>query len=286
MAVHLRTSQADEWADKKLIKRGGRIFQAIRDLEREVIPQVDGLVFVSNWARDALLSWLPEAASVPFAIIDNFVDPLDVPADQDPLGDLVTTGHLEIVKNHRFQLEVLAEAKKSGRPFTLDIFGEGPLRKDLVQLTRSLGIEDQVCFRGFRSDIRYFLPRYRAYVHSSISESSSLAIIEAMAAGLPIVAGRTGPIPELCDDGVEARFWPLDDPVRAAGTLIDLLDDEEGRSVAANAARKRFQNDFDADVIAPPVGLLLVRRFTTWTLRPSTPDTQGTGGFILSSTRG
>ena len=74
------------------------------------------------------------------------------------------------------------------------------------------------------TDVRDFLPRYRAYVHASYSESSSLAIIEAMAAGLPIVAGNIGPIAELCDDGVEARFWSLDDASQAAATLLELLD--------------------------------------------------------------
>jgi glycosyltransferase involved in cell wall biosynthesis len=133
----------------------------------------------------------------------------------------------------------------------LDVFGEGPCRKDLLRLTHSLGLEEQVRFRGFRPDVRDFLPSYRAYVHASYSESSSLAIIEAMAAGLPIVAGRTGPISELCSEGVEARFWPLDDPAGAAAILIDLLDCESARLKAARAARERFRRDFDADVVGP-----------------------------------
>ena len=99
--------------------------------------------------------------------------------------------------------------------------------------------------------MRDFLPGYRAYVHASYSESLPLAIIEAMAAGLPIVAGNIGGISELCDDGVEARFWSLDDPAQAAATLIDLLDCEPARLTAASAASERFRRDFDADVIAP-----------------------------------
>jgi glycosyltransferase involved in cell wall biosynthesis len=251
MAVHFRISQADEWADKEQIKRDGKVFRAIRQVEREVIPRVDGLVYVSKWARDALVSWLPEAAAVPYAVIDNFVAPLHLESDPEPLGDLVTIGNLDIVKNHRFLLQVLAEAKRAGRSLTLDMFGEGPCRKDLLQLTSSLGLKEQVGFHGFRSDVRKFLPGYRAYVHASYSESSSLAIIEAMAAGLPIVAGNIGPISELCDDGVEARFWPLDDPAQAAGILIDLVDSEPTRSLAASAASERFHRDFDADLIAP-----------------------------------
>ena len=251
LAVHFRTSQADEWADKHQIERDGTVYRAIRQLEREVIPQVDGMVFVSEWARQALLSWLPEVSTVPYAVIDNFVAPHDGQPDRQPLGDLVTVGHLEPVKNHQYLLRILAEAKQAGRDVSLDIFGDGPLKRDLVGLTRSLGLEGQVRFRGFRTDLRDFLPRYKAYAHVSYSESSSLAIIEAMAAGLPILAGAIGPLAELCDDGVEARFWPLDDPAAAASILIELLDDEPRRLTAANAAKRRFRRDFDAEVIAP-----------------------------------
>ena len=258
MAVHFRISQADEWADKKLIRRDGTVFRAIRQVEREVIPRVDGLVYVSRWGRDALLSWLPEAAAVPSAVIGNFVAPLEGEPCQEPLGDLVTIGNLDLVKNHRFLLEVLAEAKRAGRSLTLDVFGEGPCRTDLLRQTRSLGLEGQVSFRGFRPDVRGFLPGYRTYVHASYSESLPLAIIEAMAAGLPIVAGNTGGICELCDDGVEARFWSLDDPAQAAATLIDLLDCEPARLKAARAARERFRRDFNADVVGPELQCFLL----------------------------
>jgi glycosyltransferase involved in cell wall biosynthesis len=250
MAVHFRISQSDEWADKKVISRDSRVFQAIRRLEREVVPQVDGLVFVSRWARSALLDWLPEAARVPHEVIGNFVTAYRGPA-AEPLADLVTTGHLEPVKNHRFLLSVLAEARRTGHPLSLDIYGEGPLREELTRQIQSLGLEGQVRLRGFRRDLRDLLPAYRAYVHVSYSESSSLAIMEAMAAGLPIVAGNIGPLAELFDEGTEGRFWPLDDPAKAAAILTGLLDSEPARLAAAQAARERFGRDFDAEVVAP-----------------------------------
>jgi glycosyltransferase involved in cell wall biosynthesis len=184
-------------------------------------------------------------------VIGNFVAPLPVEPAREPLGDLVTVGNLDLVKNHRFLLRVLAEANRAGRSLTLDVFGEGPCRKDLLQLTSSLGLAEQVRFRGFRPDVREFLPRYRAYVHASYSESLPLAIIEAMAAGLPIVTADVGGIAELCDDGFEARFWSLDDPARAAATLTGLLDSEPARLKAATAASDRFRRDFDAEVIGP-----------------------------------
>ena len=77
MAVHFRTSQADEHAEPgRELKRDGRMFRAIRETEREVIQRLDGLVYVTKWARDALLTWLPEAVWVPSTVISNFVAPL------------------------------------------------------------------------------------------------------------------------------------------------------------------------------------------------------------------
>jgi len=250
-AVHFRISQADEWADKGMIARDGTVFRRIRRLERTVLPRVDGLMYVSNWARTALVGWLPEAAAVPSTVIDNFVSPVSAGPGGEPLADLVTMGHLEPVKNHRYMLEVLAEAARTGRRYSLDVYGEGPLRGDLLRQATALGLDGQVRFRGFDPGVRSLLPRYRAYAHASYSESSSLAIIESMAAGLPIVAGNIGPIAELCTEGVEARFWPLDDPAKAAAVLSGLLDSEPDRLRAAAAAQERFRREFDAEVIAP-----------------------------------
>ena len=163
----------------------------------------------------------------------------------------MSVGSLEPVKNHRFLLEVLAAANRAGRPFTLDIFGEGPLRRELTQQSEALGVGAQVRFLGFQPDVRRQLPRYRAYIHSSVSEACPLAVIEAMAAGLPVVVGDIPPLAELCEDGAEARFFPLGDTARAAETLIDLLESEPDRARAAAAALERFRRDYNADVNGP-----------------------------------
>lgn len=253
MAVHFKTSQADEWCDTKTfpIKHGGRVYRGIRKTEQKTILQLDGILYVSHWARDALLSWLPEAAAVPDVVIGNFTTTLQPEPQPEPIADLVSTGALDTVKNHTFLLDVLAEARQSGRNLTLDLYGDGALRSELEEKTRSLGLTDQVRWRGFRRDVRSFLPGYRAYVHASYSETSSLAIMEAMAAGLPIVAGRIGGVQELFDEGIEGRFWPLDDHKRAAEILLGLLDDERALLGFSEAARKRFYSEYDGSVVVP-----------------------------------
>ncbi|HTU75212.1 MAG TPA: glycosyltransferase family 4 protein [Trebonia sp.] len=252
MAVHFRVSLADEWCNSAQgqIRRDGPVFRWIRRRERETIPRVDALMYVTNWARQALLTWLPEAAGVQGAIIGNFVSPQDArPGPQ--VRDLVSTGALDIMKNHGFLLEVLAEANKLGRVLTLDLFGDGPLREELQAKALSLGVDGQVRFRGFRPDVRSLLPSYRLYVHSSFNETSSLAIMEAMCAGLPSVAAPAGGIREVLEDGVQGRYWDLGDPAGAAAIVTELLGNENVYRAAALAARDRFGQEFDANVVVP-----------------------------------
>jgi glycosyltransferase involved in cell wall biosynthesis len=82
-------------------------------------------------------------------------------------------------------------------------------------------------------------------------EASSIAIVEAMAAGLPIFATDEGVHRELYDDGVEGRFWSTESAQAAAAMLVGVLDDEATRSRYGVAARQRFLRRFEARVVAP-----------------------------------
>lgn len=283
-AVHFRVSQADEWANKGQVRRDGRLYRWIRRVEHQVVPAVDGLVFVSSWARDAVRSWMPEADRAPSVVIPNFLqDPYPAsasagsPEQEESLlqapsgtaGDLVSVGSLETVKNHRYLLRILAAAKAAGHVYTLDIFGEGVEKANLSALAEELGVAGQLRLRGFRRDVQDRLPGFRAYVHASYSESSSLAIMEAMAVGLPVVSSRAGALAALLDDGVEGRFWPLDDAEEAARILVDLLEDPPRLAAAGKAARQRFLKEYDADAVAP---LLLDFLRAPAAQRPSAAD--------------
>jgi glycosyltransferase involved in cell wall biosynthesis len=259
MAVHYDGSQADEWVDKGTIARTGRIYRWIRDLEESTIPRLDGLVFVSASARRSMTNCIPGSETVASAVVPNFTHP--IAAGASPLGeaaDLVTVGGLEIHKNQAYLLDVLAAANRLGRRLTLDVIGDGPTHKALLGRRAQLGLDDQVRMHGRLPSARPALQGHRAYVHAATREAFPYAVIEAMAAGLPIVAGATGGIPEMVDEGVEGRFWPLDDAVAGARILVGLLDDEPTRATTAAAALSRFRAGFDAAVVGPRLERLLV----------------------------
>jgi glycosyltransferase involved in cell wall biosynthesis len=251
LAVHFRISQSDEWADKGQIARGGRVFDWIRATEREVLTRVDAIVFVSSWGRAALREWFPDVDRTPANVLHNFVR---APLPQDVgrrRGHLVSVGNLEAVKNHRFLVQVLAAARDQGHRYSLDIFGQGVEHDRLLGLCDELGVREQVRLMGFQPDVQRRLAEYEAYVHASVSESLPLAVIEAMAAGLPVVCADAGGIGELYDDGVEGFFWPVDDVPRAMQVLVRLMEDPALVRSAGRAARARFERDYDAEVVAP-----------------------------------
>jgi glycosyltransferase involved in cell wall biosynthesis/O-antigen/teichoic acid export membrane protein len=251
MAVHFDTSQADEWAVWKGLPRHGRTFRGIRKLENEILPQLDGIVYVSESGRRNL-SWVRGIEMVPSAIIPNFIRTEAVSGPPVLAADLVSIGALDARKNQEFLLQVLASANRlSTTPVTLDLIGSGPDEKQLREQAKALKVDGQIRLLGFQKDAKHLLPNYRIYVHAARLEVLPLSIIEAMAAGLPVIAGEVGGIPELFDPGVEGNFWPLDDPDKAAEILITCLSNPAECKKAGEAAQHRFKERYDAAVVAP-----------------------------------
>ncbi len=248
MAVHYNVSQASELVDRGLISPGGRTDQSIRAFEAEVIGGVDGLVFVSEFMRQQVLDAVPAARNVPSTIVPNFVQDVSIPAPSTHSADCITVGNLLSRKNHHYLLHVLAAARRRGRRYTLTVVGDGPERGRLEQLSSRLEIRDQVRFTGARFDVAELLVQHRLYVHSARMENCPFALIEALCAGLPVVAAAVGGIPEVLGDDDAGRYWDLEDPESGADVLARLLDDQAVLSQASAHARKRFEEHFTADV--------------------------------------
>jgi glycosyltransferase involved in cell wall biosynthesis len=256
MAVHFAVSQADEWVGKGLIPSDGRVFRSIRRLEADVFAQLDGVVFVSESVRREL--WIGDLGRIPTATIPNFIAAPEIPRHPDLRADLISLGGLEPRKNHRFLVEVLSAARRRGYRYTLAIAGEGPERHRLLEQARLAGVDGQLQLLGHVPGARQLLPHYRAYAHSANSEAFGMALVEAMAVGIPILAPAVGGIPSIFDDPSEGRYWSLDDAEAAAGVLIDMLEDEPERARMGLAAHRRYLDCFDVRTVGP-----LLHRFLT-----------------------
>ncbi|WP_344745897.1 glycosyltransferase family 4 protein [Kribbella aluminosa] len=248
MAAHLNVSQADEWAGKGELPEGGRLYRSIRAYEERLLPELDGIVYMSEFARSVLAERMPTIRNVPSAVVPNPVNPSAATTTGTP-ADLVTVGFLEGRKNQAYLIDVLGAAARRGHRYTADIIGSGPDRRALQSRADELGIGDQVRFLGYQADPPSLLPGHRLYCHTATMENLPIAILEAMAAGLPVLAGAVGGIREMVAPGIEGRFWPLDDAETAAGVLIETLQDEPRRTAMAAAAKRRADTEFSRDVV-------------------------------------
>ncbi|MDP6792622.1 MAG: glycosyltransferase, partial [Anaerolineales bacterium] len=125
--------------------------------------------------------------------------PLDVRAEfgisAGPL--LACVARLTVQKGHRWLLPAFREVVDEFPRATLLLLGDGPLRTKLEQLAAKLGLLERVIFAGWRTDVSALLPGTNLFVLASEWEGFGLALLEAMAAALPIVATRVGAIPEV-----------------------------------------------------------------------------------------
>ncbi len=108
-----------------------------------------------------------------------------------------TVGRLTPVKGHEYLVNAFAELSKKYEQLYLVIWGEGEQRERLEQVIEQKKLTDRVMLPGFSDDISSCLHALDVFVMSSLSEGHPLALLEAMAAGLPVVATAVGGIPEI-----------------------------------------------------------------------------------------
>lgn len=257
MKVGFNISQADEFVASGLLKPGSLYYRSICDNEQRTLPRLDGIIYVSQFIKAALEQRHPKLSSVPNTVIPNFT--FANPAiGAEKQADLITIGTLEPRKNHAYLLRVLAEAAKHGKRYTLTIVGNGPERGRLKQLAESLQLADQVTFLGFQKQAAQYLPQHRIYCHTSLMESFGIVLIEAMAAGLPVLAPPVGGMPEILRDGVEGYLWPLDNVEVAAARLIHILENQDVYEQFSQSALHRFETTFSPNAVAGRIYEFLV----------------------------
>jgi glycosyltransferase involved in cell wall biosynthesis len=140
-------------------------------------------------------------------------------------------------------LDVLLRALPAVRAATgavaLTLLGDGPDRSRLQVLAADLGLAEVASFRGVVQDVRPFLAAAHAFVLPSRYEGIPLAILEAMAAGLPVVATAVEGNADLIRNGVDGLLVPRDDPAALAEALVRVLQDAElARRLGAEARRR------------------------------------------------
>ena len=144
-------------------------------------------------------------------------------------------------KGHRILFEALAQ-RRSKQKLAIVIFGQGPLRETLEAEARSL--KESVRFAGFRRDLPRWVGCLDLLVHPALMEGLGVSLLQASAAGVPIIASRAGGMPEAVRDGLNGRLVPPGKVQPLRETLDELITDPEQRHRLAEAGPRLIAAEF------------------------------------------
>ena len=217
----------------------------------------DQMIAVCNKGKEQLIAngWTGERIQVVF----NAVDPeawagdrsestlrqeLGIPEDRFVM---LCASRFADDKGHKYLIDSVKLLKeRTKKSFTLVLAGDGPLLEPSKAQVKELGLEDVVTFIGFRKDIKNLYKGSDLYVNSSRHEALSFLIIEAMAAGLPVIATDMGGNSDIVNDQAGCGLLvTYDDPDSMASAMQKLLEDEALLAKCREGAARTIQEKFE-----------------------------------------
>ncbi|MFH0810731.1 MAG: glycosyltransferase family 4 protein [Pseudomonadota bacterium] len=231
----------------------------VEGLNYAVLARCFTTVAVSGAVRRALL----ERHRLPAGRVELIFNGIPLPDEAPPGEDLApavgSVGRLYPVKNFLLFLEVAALVCSRRPEVRFRLLGDGPQRPQLEEFIRRRGLEGRVEMLGFQPDPAPFYRTLSLYLNTSLHEGMPLAVLEAMARGLPVVAPNVGGLPELIENGVDGL---LARPLHAedmADNCLKLLGDAALRRRLGQAARAKVERRFSAGAMAQEYRRLYAR---------------------------
>ena len=249
MVTHFNISQAEEWAGKGMIAKTDKLYQSIQHFEETVLPQLNGLVFVSEFMKQELLKRIPAISNVKTVVVPNFLADPGLINHAETTADLINIGTLEARKNQSYLLDIIAALRAQGTPLTLTIVGDGPDRSLLENKAKDLDITDLVSFDGFVANAAELITSHKAYIHVAIIENLPVTLLEALARSCPIFAVPAGGVPEILNNNEVGLALPFNDAKSAAQTIANALKNQQWLLQTRISSRETFLKKY-SDTIA------------------------------------
>ncbi len=165
-------------------------------------------------------------------------------ADDDLVVGMVA--QLRPAKRHDLLIQASAALVDKFPQLRLLIVGQGEMEEASKRMANDLGINKHVYFAGYRNDARRLLHGMDIFALPSDVEGEPISLLEAMDAGLPVVAARTGGIPEIVENGKSGLIFTPGKLNELQDLLHELLSDEYKRETLGRAAQQRIQERFSA----------------------------------------
>ncbi len=229
----------------------------------ELLSLLDALVLLSSNQLDYITREEGFASTAwrhaPVAIIPNGVSVgpppdaetrmsartlLGLGADQ-PIVGCVAAFRRE--KDHETLLRAFVRIAARHPDAALVLVGNGPREHAVRALAADLGIDAQITYAGFRTDVDRLLPAFDVFCLTSIQETYPVSVLEAMAAALPVVMTRCEGVPELVVEGRTGWTAPVGGSEEIARLVLDLLDDDPQRIEMGRMGHLRAEREFSFD---------------------------------------
>ncbi len=222
-----------------------------RESLNKIFSRCNYLHYVSNYLRQEgiKLGAPPERSLVIHPGIDvNFYQPSPdrtQPEAERPLN-LITVGRLVWQKGLISALKAVKALVEKGYIMHYSIVGDGVERNHLAFRARELGIDNNVKFFGTQppDQVKQLLASSDIYLQPSLTESICVAVMEASATGLPVIASKVGGLPEVVEHDVTGLLVPPDSPTALAEAIMVLADDKNKRLEMGKLGRIKIEREF------------------------------------------
>jgi glycosyltransferase involved in cell wall biosynthesis len=223
------------WANLLSFPRSDHVF-AVSDHVRASIKYPAPLSFLPMPTVETLYHGLDPDAVAGWRTHDGIRAEFDIPEDAPVFG---AVANFRAEKGHRHLITAASQVFRQVPEAKLVLVGQGPLERDVRRQVRELGLEDSVIFAGYRKDAPRIAGSFDVFTLSSIHEGLAIALIEAMALGVPAVVTRVGGLSEVVEHGIQGLVVTPGRPRALADAVVKILRDRPLRDRMGVAARER-----------------------------------------------
>jgi glycosyltransferase involved in cell wall biosynthesis len=227
-----------EWLDAMMVKRADRVVavsQAMRENLRLKVLNINPVVIYNGIQNNGAYNIVAADSN----LLKGF--------DNKKLK-LISIGRLSKEKGFNILLNAVHHIKtKWNHDVRLFIVGEGPEKGNLMRLAQENGIGENVIFPGYMENACKVLKCFDIFVMSSLTEGMPITLLEAMRAGMPIVATAVGGIPEALEGGKCGRLVPSGSDLDLAYNIVELYENRSLREELSAKAKIRFQEEFTVE---------------------------------------
>ncbi len=217
----------------------------IHSVERLLLPKTQCIITVSN-ALEKEMKGLSDTQNT-VTVYNGITMPEGLSAvEKDPQAPFVvgTAARLIPSKGIRILIDGVNLVYQQKQNIRLEIYGDGPQRRELEEYITHKGMDGFIRFHGFSSQLDAVYPSMDVFVLPSFNEGLGIALLEAMAFGVPVIGTKVGGIPEIIQAGYNGELVNPGDSQELARKIIDLLEDEERRKLYRHNGKKFIEDNF------------------------------------------